>query len=70
MSYTIYYANDYIANKLMYIVDRDRSIQRLCVEIDNKYLLNLEHATISKLPSSQMVISYSKNIADVIKRNT
>ena len=70
MSYTIYYANDSISNELLFIIDRERSIQRLCVAIDNKYLLNLEHATISKLPSSQMVISYSKNIADVIKRNT
>ena len=70
MSYTIYYANDSIPNELLFVIDRERSIQRLCVAIDNKYLLNLEHATISNLPSNQMVISYRKNIADVIKRNT
>ena len=70
MSYTIYYANDTIPNELLYIVDRGRAIQRLCVLIDNKYLLNLEHGTISKLPTKEMVISYRKNIADVIKHNT
>lgn len=68
MSYTIYYANENIANELLYIIDKDRQIQRLCVSIDNKYLLNLEHATISNLPSDKMVISYRKDIANVIKR--
>ena len=67
MSYTIYYANETIPNELLYVTDRKNSTQKLCAWIDNKYLLNLEHATISKLPSSQMVISYRKNIADVIK---
>ena len=68
MSYTIYYANEKIPNEILYIIDRDKEIQRLCVAIDNKYLLNLEHATISNLPSDEMVISYRKNIAKVIKR--
>ena len=67
MSYTIFYANENIPNELMFITCRENSTQKLCAWIDNKYLLNLEHATISKLPSSQMVISYRKNIADVIK---
>ena len=70
MSYTIYYANETIPNELLYVTDRKNSTQKLCAWIDNKYLLNLEHATISNLPSNQMVISYRKNIADVIKRNT
>ena len=70
MSYTIFYANENIPNELMFITCRENSTQKLCAWIDNKYLLNLEHATISNLPSNQMVISYRKNIADVIKRNT
>ena len=70
MSYTIYYANETIPNELLYIVDRKKSIQRLCVHIDNKYLLNFEHGAISKLPTKDMAITYQKNIADVIKHNT
>jgi len=70
ISYTIYYANDKIPNQLVYIIDREKEVQRLCTLIDNKYLLNLDYGTISNLPSDEMVISYRKNIADVIKRNT
>ena len=66
MSYTIFYANDSIPNELLFIMDQEKSIQRLCTLIDNKYLLNLEYGSISKLPSNHISVSYKKNISDVI----
>ena len=70
MSYTIHYANEDIENELLYITDRNRSIQQLCAYIDNKYLLNYEHGSISTLPSDNTTIGYRIKIADVIKHNT
>jgi len=70
MSYTIYYANENISNELLYITDRNKSIQQLCALIDNKYLLNYEHGSISTLPSDNTMIGYRKKIVDVIKHNT
>jgi len=67
MSYTIYYANESIPNELFFITDRENSIQSLCTLIDNKYLLNYEHGTISTLPTRNVQISFRKKIADVIK---
>ena len=67
MSYTIYYANDSIPNELMFITCRENSTQQLCAWIDNKYLLNYEHGSISTLPTENVSISFSKTIADVIK---
>ena len=67
MSYTIHYANETIPNELMYITDRNNSTQQLCAWIDNKYLLNYEHGSISTLPTENVSISFSKTIADVIK---
>ena len=67
MSYTIYYANETILNELLYVTDRKNSTQKLCVWIDNKYLLNYEHGAISTLPTENISISFRKKIADVIK---
>jgi len=67
MSYTIHYANESIPNELMYITDRNNSTQQLCAWIDNKYLLNYEHGSISILPTENISISFRKKIADVIK---
>tara|TARA_S200000501_G_scaffold372581_1_gene417884 strand:+ start:9624 stop:10076 length:453 start_codon:yes stop_codon:yes gene_type:complete len=67
MSYTIYYANEDIPNELLYVTDRQNSIQRLCVMINNKYLLNYSYGAISTLPTKNVSISFRKNIADVIK---
>jgi hypothetical protein len=70
MSYTIYYANSDIPNELLYITDRDNSIEKLCAWIDNKYLLNYEHGTISTLPTKNTHVGFKTKIADVVKRNT
>lgn len=70
MSYTIYYANEDLPNELLYVTDNNRSLQRLCALIDNKYLLNYEHGSISTLPTENIIISYRKKIVDVIKQNT
>ena len=67
MSYTIYYANESIPNELMFITCRENSTQQLCTWIDNKYLLNYKHGSISTLPTENVSISFSKKIADVIK---
>ena len=67
MSYTIYYANERIPNELLFITDRDNSIQQLCTLIDNKYLLNYQYGSISTLPTENVSINFSKKIADVIK---
>tara|TARA_B100000497_G_C7547805_1_gene331232 strand:+ start:74 stop:526 length:453 start_codon:yes stop_codon:yes gene_type:complete len=67
MSYTIHYANDKIPNSLMYVTDREKSIQKLCALVDNKYLLNYSYGAISTLPTENISISFRKEIADVIK---
>ena len=67
MSYTIYYANETIANELLYVTDKKNSTQKLCAWINNKYLLNYEHGAISTLPTENVSISFRKKIADVIK---
>ena len=67
MSYTIYYANENIPNKLLYVTDRKNSIQRLCALIDNKYLLNYDYGAISTLPTENISISFDRDISDVIK---
>lgn len=67
MSYTIYYANPAIENQLMYITCREKSFQRLCTLIDNKYLLNYEHGVISTLPTDETcTVNYSTKIKDII----
>ena len=67
MSYTIYYANPDIENKLLYITCREKSLQRLCALIDNKYLLNFEHGVISTLPTDETcTVNYSTKIKDII----
>ena len=70
MSYTIYYANNDIPNELVYITDRQNSIEKLCAWIDNKYLLNYEHGVISTLPTKNTTIGFKTKISDVVKRNT
>ena len=67
MSYTIHYANENIPNKLLYITDRENSIQKLCTLIDNKYLLNYSYGAISTLPTGNVNVSFDKKISDVIK---
>ena len=67
MSYTIHYANEHIPNRLLYVTDRENSIQKLCALIDNKYLLNYSYGTISTLPTENVNISFDQNISDVIK---
>tara|TARA_Y100000022_G_scaffold76833_1_gene66313 strand:- start:201 stop:653 length:453 start_codon:yes stop_codon:yes gene_type:complete len=67
MSYTIHYANEHIPNRLLYVTDRENSIQKLCTLIDNKYLLNYSYGTISTLPTENVNISFDQNISDVIK---
>lgn len=67
MSYTIYYANPAIENELMYITCREKSFQRLCALIDNKYLLNYHRGVISTLPTDgSCTINYSTKIKDII----
>ena len=67
MSYTIHYANEHIPNRLLYITDRENSIQTLCALIDNKYLLNYSYGAISTLPTENVNISFDQSISDVIK---
>ena len=67
MSYTIYYANEGIQNELLFVTDRENSIQQLCTLIDNKYLLNYQYGAISTLPTENVSINFRKKIADVIK---
>ncbi len=67
ISYTIHYANESIPNELMFITSKENSTQILCAWIDNKYLLNYEHGSISTLPTENVSISFQKKIADVIK---
>ena len=67
MSYTIYYANPDIENELLYITCREKSLQRLCALIDNKYLLNFEHGVISTLPADETcTVNYRTKIKDII----
>jgi hypothetical protein len=67
MSYTIYYANPAIENQLLYLTCREKSFQRLCALIDNKYLLNFERGVISTLPTDETcTINYSTKIKDII----
>lgn len=66
MSYTIYYANQNISNELVYIVDRDLCVERLCALIDDKHLLNLEHGAISTFPRPNSSITYRQNITNLI----
>lgn len=67
MSYTIYYANPDIENELLYITCREKSLQRLCALIDNKYLLNFERGVISTLPTDETcTVNYSTKIKSII----
>ena len=66
MSYTIYYANERIPNELFFITCTETSQHKLCVNIDNKYLLNYEHGAISTLPTDASV-SFQIRIEDAIK---
>lgn len=66
MSYTIYYANQNISNELVYIIDRDLCVERLCALIDDKHLLNLEHGAISTFPRSNSSITYRQNIKNLV----
>jgi hypothetical protein len=67
MSYTIYYANPDIENELLYITCREKSLQRLCALIDNKYLLNFDHGVISTLPADETcTVNYRTKIKDII----
>ena len=67
MAYTIYYANSNIENRLLYITCKEKSFQRLCALIDNKYLLNFEHGVISTLPTDGTCdINYSTEIKNII----
>ena len=66
MSYTIYYANQNISNELVYIIDRDLCVERLCALIDDKHLLNLEHSAISTFPRSNSSITYRQNIKNLV----
>ena len=67
MSYTIFYANPDIDNRLVYITCMEKSFQRLCALIDNKYLLNYERGVISTLPTDEScTVSYSVKIKDIV----
>jgi len=66
MSYTIYYANQNISNELVYIIDRDLCVEKLCALIDDKHLLNFEHGTISTFPRSNSSITYRQNIKNLV----
>ena len=68
MSYTIYYANNCIPNRLVFIQNKKDSIQKLCVLIDEKYLLNYCHGVISSRPESETII-YDVDIDRVVKHN-
>lgn len=63
MSYTIHYANSDIKNELVYITHTEEQFQRLCVQIDNKYLLNFRRGVISTLPiDDACIVNYKVNI--------
>lgn len=68
MSYTIYYANPRIPNRLVFVQNPKDSIQRLCALIDEKYLLNYRHGVISSRPKSETIV-YSIDINTVVKKN-
>ena len=68
MSYTIYYANEDLPNELLYVTDNNRSLQRLCALIDNKYLLNYSYGAISTLPTGNVNVSFDKKISDYYLR--
>lgn len=66
MSYTIYYANSNINNELVYLVDHDESIEKLCVKIDDNYLLNFKHGAISTFPRANASITFKQNIKNLV----
>ena len=68
MSYTIYYANNRIPNRMVFVQNKKDSIQKLCVLIDEKYLLNYRHGVISSRPESETII-YDVDIDRVVKHN-
>jgi hypothetical protein len=66
MAYTIYYANNRIPNRLVFVQNKKDSIQKLCALIDEKYLLNYRHGVISTTPDDETII-YSVDIDTVVK---
>lgn len=63
MGYTIHYANPNVKNELVYITHTEEQFQRLCVQIDNKYLLNFRRGVISTLPiDDACIVNYRVNI--------
>ena len=68
MAYTIFYTNNNINIDMLYLIDEQRSIQKLCALVDHKYLLNYEHNVISTKPKPGINIIYDVNIKDVVKR--
>lgn len=68
MAYTIYYANPNIKNELIYLTNKKQSIQKLCVLIDNKHLLNYERSVISNFTDLKDIeYSYRVNIDEIVE---
>lgn len=67
MAYTIYYTNSNINIDMLYLIDEQQSVQKLCALVDHKYLLNYEHGVISTKPGPGTRIIYDVNINDVVK---
>lgn len=67
MSYTFHYANPDIPNELIYIIDKNKCVERLCALIDNKHLLNFEHGAISTLPIENASITFRKKVSELNK---
>lgn len=66
MAYTIYYANNRIPNRLVFVQNKKDSIQKLCALVDEKHLLNYRHGVISSKPDDETII-YSVDIDTVVK---
>jgi hypothetical protein len=65
MAYTMHYANPDIECELVYLINKEKSIERLCALINKKYLLNFEQNAISIFSGSEDQIIFRKNIKEI-----
>lgn len=66
MAYTIFYADQNIKTELMFITDKKNSFQKLCVLIEDNYLLNYQRGMISNFTDLKDVsFSYRINVNQI-----
>jgi hypothetical protein len=65
MAYTIYYADPSVECELLYVIDKDESVQKLCALIGEKYLLNFKYNTISTFPRPNLEVIFRQKINEL-----